>query len=225
MVQQQHNTLNPQTRCIELAGEHSRICWFLSDFFLQCPDQTLLATLQQHLATQQQQFTLQPDSELAGLWRVLQQGGDDKLIQRLAVEYTRLFAGLHRDLVLPPPFESLHRGDNLMGEINLSVMDRYRQAGYGIIEADAGPQDHIGVELRFMALLFYDEFESLNQGDSDKVAEIRQHQHLFLNEHLLQWVPEYCQRVKKETREEFYVHVAMITKQTLEKMDYKTASN
>lgn len=220
MVQQQHNTLSKHSECAELdrelAAEHSRVCWFLSNFYLCCPDQTFLTELQQQLAMQQQQITQQPDSTLAGLWQVLQPGIDDELTQQLAVEYTRLFAGLHRDDALPPPFESLYRNDTLMGEINLTVMDSYRQAGYGIIEADAGPQDHIAAELRFVAMLFYKKLEALNQNDSEAVSAIQQHLHHFLKKHLLQWAPQYCQRVRKESTEKFYQCVAMLTKETLE---------
>jgi len=223
MVQQQHRTLNAQTERTgldrELAEEHSRVCWFLSDFFLRCPDQTFLTELQQQLCSQQQQITQQPASGLAKLWQVLDTGVNDVLAQRLAIEHTRLFAGLHRDEGPPPPYESLYRGDNLMGDIiSLAVMDSYQQAGYGTIEADAGPQDHIAAELRFMAMLFYAEIEALNQDDLKTAATIQQQQDHFLNEHLLQWVPEYCLRIKKETTEIFYAGVAMMTKEALEKM-------
>lgn len=218
MVQQQHNTLSAHSERSEIVGEYSRVCWFLSDFFLRCPDQIFLTELQQHLSTQQKQFMQQPDSALAGLWQILQQGADNELTQQLAIEYTRLFAGLHRDDTLPPPFESLYRGDTLMGEVTLAVMGSYQQAGYGIIEADAGPQDHIAAELRFMAMLFYKELEALNVNDSDTATAIQQQQHHFLKEHLLQWVPQYCQRVKKESTEKFYQCVAMMTKDALESM-------
>lgn len=218
MVQQQHKTISTQTRLAELAGEHSRICWFLSDFFLRCPDNTFLNELQELLAVQQRQISQDPASALAGLWQVLKKGADDELLQRLAVEHTRLFAGLHHDNGLPPPYESLYRGNTRPGETNLAVMNSYRQAGYGIIEKDAGPQDHITAELRFMAMLYFTELESLNQGDRQKARLIKQQQQHFLNEHLLQWVPEYCIRIKKESTEKFYEHVAMMTREALEKM-------
>lgn len=217
MVQQQHNTLNVHSERAELVAEYSRVCWFLSDFFLRCPDQEFLTELQQQLSTQQQQFIQRPDSALAGLWQILQQGVDEKLTQQLAIEYTRLFAGLHRNNT-PPPFESLYRGDTLMGEVTLAVMDSYRQAGYGTIEADVGPQDHIVAELRFMAMLFYKELEALNLNDSDTAKTIQQQQQHFLNEHLLQWVPQYCQLIKKESSEKFYQCVVIMTKEALENM-------
>lgn len=88
---------------------------------------------------------------------------------------------------MPPPFESLYRNDTLMGDTTLAVMECYRQAGYGIIEAKTGPQDHITAELRFMAMLFYKEFEA--------AIEIQQHQQYFINKHVLQWVPQYCERI------------------------------
>ena len=218
MVQQQHRTLSAQPERTGFVGEHSRICWFLSDFFLRRPDQLFLSKLHRQLLAQQGEIKQQADSGLARLWQVLEQGIDADLTQRLAVEHTRLFAGLHRDEGLPPPYESLYRGDTLMGEISLAVMDCYQQAGYGIIEADAGPQDHIAVELRFIAMLFYEEIEALNQDDLNTAAKIQQQRNHFLNAHLLQWVPEYCQRIEKETTEEFYTGLAMMIKEALNKM-------
>jgi len=218
MVQQQHTTINTQTRHAGLAAEHSKVCWFLSDFFLRVPDQTFLSELQKQLAGQQQKISQEPTSALAGLWQILENGVDDKLVKRLAIEYTRLFAGLHCDSGPPPPYESLYRGDTLMGETNLAVTESYLQAGYGDIEKDAGPQDHITAELRFIAMLCYSEIKAFDQGDIQAAALIQQQQQDFLDQHILQWVPEYCMRIQKETNERFYTCVAVMTKEALENM-------
>ncbi len=215
MVQQQHGTLKDAPERAGLAEEHSRICWFLSDFFLNCPTEKFLLALQQQLSGQRKQITLEPASGLARVWGVLSKGVSKTLAEQLAVEYTRLFSGLSRNEGLPPPYESLYRGESMMGEITLAVMDSYQQAGYGTIEEDAGPQDHIAAELRFLAMLLYNESVALNEGDLQTAATLKQQQNHFLNEHLLLWVPAYCQRIKSETTESFYTGVAMMTEDAL----------
>ncbi len=216
MVQQQHGTIERPTDRAELAEEHSRICWFLSILFLNCPTEESLLALQQQISSQHGQITLEPASGLARVFEVLSKGVNKALVERLAVEHTRLFCGLSRDTGPLPPYESLYRSDSMMGKVTLAVMDTYRQAGYGTIEEDAGPQDHIAAELRFMAILFYNETVALYEGDQLTAATQRQQQNYFLNEHLLQWVPAYCKRIKTETTESFYTGVAMMTEDALE---------
>ncbi len=219
MVQQQHGTIknSPEdAEDSEVAEENSRICWFLSDFFLNCPSEESLLALHQQLSGQHRQIALEPASGLARVLGVFSEGVNKAMAERLAIEYTRLFSGLSRDESLPPPHESLYRGDYMMGEVTLAVMNSYQQAGFGTIEEDAGPQDHIAAELRFMAMLFYNESVALNEGDLEAAAILKQQQDHFLNKHLMQWVPAYCLRIKSETTESFYTGVAMMTEDALD---------
>ncbi len=195
-----------------LAEIRSRTYWFLSTLYLVRPDAGFLEDLKLKLS----EFSEQSDElvELVELIRESLEGEPRELSQRLAVEFTRLFRGIKKGYSPPPPYESVYRGEGrVMGEATLAVMKFYSEAGFGIIDEDEGPQDYIGVELKFMSLLCYREMESWKNG---RIGEGRRYLELekrFLDEHILRWVPEFCRRVEAEAREEFYAAVARLTEE------------
>ena len=61
-------------------------------------------------------------------------------------------------------------------------------------------QDHICMELEFMAVLMMKEAYALeNQLDQDQLATGRDAQKKFLHEHLARWTPAFCRRLAKLT--------------------------
>lgn len=189
------------------AEARSKTWWLLSRLFLERPSPAFLA-------------------ELQGMFSVLQtEGGDDErllarcleeldgdLAQRLNVEYTRLFRGIREGYGLPPPYESLYRGDRLMSDVTLAVRRRYEAAGFGDVEPAAGPPDHLGAELRFLALLCFREMEGWATQDPQGAARTIAHQREFLDQHLLAWLPSYAERIRTESREPFYAAIAGLTR-------------
>jgi len=147
------------------------------------------------------------DSPLAEAWgnlvdvlRTL----DDDASARLAVEHTRLFGGLREGEGPPPPFESSWAPQSEAGEVAQSVMREYAAAGFADIDLDAGPQDHLAVELKFMALLAMKEAEALRRGElADAETRVGQ-QRSFLHRHLLGWVPRWEEALAQQTSEPVY---------------------
>ncbi|RMD70480.1 MAG: hypothetical protein D6819_04190 [Gammaproteobacteria bacterium] len=179
------------------AAERSRIYWFLSRLYLEPPDGELLEAVRR----------LPADPP----WGALQEAAEGQSQESLAVEFTRLFRGIKEGYGPPPPYESLYREGRLMGESTLEVMGCYERAGFGIIEPSAGPQDHLGVELRFMALLSYEEGEARSRDDRGEAERRLGQQRDFLAAHLGAWLPPYCSTLAGECREDFYREVARFT--------------
>lgn len=125
--------------------------------------------------------------------------------QSLAVEHTRLFAGLKAGSgAPPPPFESAWRAGFEAGSALAQVNWAYAEAGFADIDIDAGPQDHLGVELKFMAILALKETEAWQQGDSDGANSRIRQQQAFLDQHLLAWVPRWADALAQHTQEKIY---------------------
>jgi putative dimethyl sulfoxide reductase chaperone len=196
----------------EIAERRSQAYWALSRFFLTRPDVALVEEIQSRSAAGR------ADEPAGGAMRLRDSLGDsapEPLAERLAREYTRLLRGLGEQLGPAPPYESIYRGGRLMDGTALAVAARMKAAGFADIAPEAGPPDHVGAELRFMALLCFSEAEAWSVEDSAAAVRRRQEQTAFLDEHLLAWVPAYCRLMGGMTAEPFYRTVAELTEETL----------
>ncbi len=128
----------------------------------------------------------------------------------LAVERTRLLRGVARDYGPPPPYESLYRSPEPSGGISflVQVAEYYRYAQIDLSAERADRLDYLGLELDFMRLLCEEELRSLGQGDTDEAEGFAHLQHRFLQEHLLPWVPRYCESLLSHSAAGFYQGVA-----------------
>lgn len=131
----------------------------------------------------------------------------DELHKDLIGEYTRLFIGPHR---LPvQPYESWWVDGKLMSESLLKVKQVYRKAGIAKAKEYAEPEDHIAFELRFMHYLCEEEFSADTE---ERIAECLNMQKEYLNDHLLIWVPDFCDALTENKLSDFYKGIARLTK-------------
>jgi putative dimethyl sulfoxide reductase chaperone len=128
----------------------------------------------------------------------------------LAVDRTRLLAGVFQNSALPAPYESTALGEPMNSERVLDVIDAYAQAGFDNLAPELGPPDHLGTELRFMALLCYQEMEAYRSEDSGLAPAWLQRQQRFMDEHLLAWVPAHCERLAAQAATPFYAALATL---------------
>jgi len=192
----------------EVAQHRSQLYWLLSSLYLRKPDVSFLKELTGWLAASS---NTDPENSVARGLEMVQQAATECDIERLAVEYTRLFGGIKQGYGPPPPYESMYRESCLMGATTEAVTRTYAEAGFGTIDAAAGPQDHIGAELKFMSLVCYDEIAVWEREKPDAAVSSWKLQRSFLDEHLLRWVPAYCHRLQQETSEHFYAGAALLT--------------
>ncbi|MCK4475544.1 MAG: molecular chaperone TorD family protein [Methanophagales archaeon] len=131
----------------------------------------------------------------------------DELYENLVDEFTLLFIGPHR---LPvQPYESWWMDGKLMGESLLKVKRACRKAGIVKSGDYAEPEDHIAFELKFMHYLCEEELSSDNE---ERIEECLNLQKEFLNDHLLRWVPDFCDALYECELSNFYKGIAKLTK-------------
>ncbi len=198
----------------KISEARCRIYWFLAGFYMEKPDAKFIAGLKTILENVRSE--LHYTSGFAGIRDAIEEDNPHQLSQRLSVEFTRLFRGIKRGYGPPPPYESVYREGRLMGETAVRVMKFYEKAGFGIIDEEAGPQDYIGTELKFMSLLCLQESGAWEKGNRQNAFRIINLEKDFLEHHILTWVPEFCSLIRRETREKFYEGVAELTCDFLE---------
>ena len=136
----------------------------------------------------------------------------DKHLNDLVLEYTRLFIGPGKHIV---PYESVYRDneDALWSETTVEVKNFIESSGLEYSYNWSGLPDHIGVELEFMQVLTCHEKEAWSRDDKETAIRCLEFEKRFVDEHLSQWVPIFCDKVKKETRTTFYREMAELTRQ------------
>ena len=119
------------------------------------------------------------------------------------------------------PYEAVYRdqradGDAvvqglLMGPSTLAVSRLYREAGAAVSEDFKDLPDHVGLELACMKFLCEQEaraWEGQGAGDARRMRDLQKR---LLEEHLLQWVPALCGRIRENAPGPFYRGIAGLT--------------
>ncbi len=135
----------------------------------------------------------------------------DELLEELAVEYTRLFIGPGRHV---SPHASVHLGGDggsLLGESTAAVKRFIESSGFEFRPRYRGPPDHIGVEPELMERLARAEARAWREGDGEAVARCLEVQQTFLEQHVLTWLPGFCEKVAAAASLAFYREMAELT--------------
>jgi len=197
------------------AEDRSRFFWWLAEWLLNPPSQAQLATL----PAAEEASPEVPDDALDRAWRALADATpnpETTSLDELGAEFTRLFSGVQEGMGPPPPFESVWREDRLIGESTVQVIEAYARAGFADIEPAAGPQDHLAVELKFIALLALREAEAWRAKDAVGAKKRLAQQHDFLNQHLATWAPRWADAISEQARVPLFAALAGLLKAGLE---------
>lgn len=146
---------------------------------------------------------------------IASRSGDLKAYQdELREDYHRLFVGPGH--LEAPPWESVYRSKEhlLFGEETMAVREFYRSFGLESKNKNREPEDHIGVEMEFMAYLNREAAAKAAAGEG--FAEFLQGQRRFLKEHMQQWVTALCGDVQRAARTAFFRGLALFTRGWLE---------
>ncbi len=120
---------------------------------------------------------------------------NDKVLEKLKSEYTRLFIGPTK---LPaPPWESVYVSEEplLFQESTLVVRRNYLKYDFVPNNYPHEADDHLALELDFMASLSEVIQDALETSDLSKMKEVVEDQKAFLEKHLLNWVPQFVERL------------------------------
>jgi TorA maturation chaperone TorD len=144
---------------------------------------------------------------------------EEELLDDLAVEYAGLFLGPGGHI---SPHESVHhqRGDGhsglLWGESTAEVKKFIESTGLSYDSEYTGLPDHISVELEFMQQLTLREEEAWKEEDKDGATNCLKIEKKFLEEHLIRWIPIFCEKVIELAELPFYREMAALTKNFIE---------
>ena len=137
---------------------------------------------------------------------------DDSTLAALGAEYARIMLGAG-----PSggggafPYESVYTSPQglLMQEARARVADLYRAEG--LAGEPTEPEDHLALELEFVAHLCAGAARVLAAGEMEAAARNLLAQRAFLTEHLLNWAPRLCGDVARLATSDFYRAIADIT--------------
>jgi TorA maturation chaperone TorD len=125
----------------------------------------------------------------------------------LARDYAKVFCGASStNKTAAYPFESVYTSDEgiLMQEARDDALRWYRRFGLGKSADWNDCEDHIGLELEFMAFLINESLDARESGDQDRAVELLQAQREFLQTHLLNWVSAFARDVARYSVTDFY---------------------
>ena len=146
------------------------------------------------------------DAGYRGLCAYLNAGGE-RQHGDLAVDFLHTFIGVTQDREqVAFPYESVYTSPEhlLMQDARDEVLAAYRAAKVVLVDEACEPEDHLAFELEFMQLL---------GGSCANLLEARR---AFLEEHLLNWVPDFADDVQRVARTGFYRALADIVLGVLE---------
>ncbi len=132
----------------------------------------------------------------------------EELLREIEDEYVRLFLGPGEAEVLP--YQSAYEGRPVYGETTLRLRGILADSGLRVSRRAGVGEDHIGVELRFMAHLCEGAFSSLARGEN--VVESLEMQKKFLEENMLPWVDKLCEDLLRSGTAEFFGGLARVTR-------------
>jgi TorA maturation chaperone TorD len=144
---------------------------------------------------------------------------ESELLEDLTVEYTRLFLGPGSHI---SPYESVHhqREDGQWGKLwgasTAEVKKLIESTGLTYSEDFKGLPDHIAVELEFMQQLTLREELAWMDADVDAAVSCRQAEKNFIEEHLIRWIPDFCEKVIQQAELPFYRALAALTHSFIE---------
>lgn len=195
------------------AEDRSRFFWWLAEWFLNPPSRDTLASLPSTMEAEP------PVDAMDGAWLALANAAPEPeavSLDELGSEFTRLFSGVQESLGPPPPFESVWREDRLIGESTAQVIAAYAKSGFADIAPEAGPQDHVAVELKFLALLALREAEAWRAGDQAAARQRLIQQSDFIKQHLAVWAPRWADAVIQQARLPLFAALAGLLKAGLD---------
>lgn len=120
----------------------------------------------------------------------------------LAVDYANIFLGVKKKP--PHPSESAYKTGLLMQEPCDEVLHAYWDAGVNVIEEFKEPAGHVAIELQSISYLCGKAQEYLEKNDKEDFLRFLKMQKDFMEEHLIQWVPQLAKNIQESPDTDFY---------------------
>ncbi len=131
----------------------------------------------------------------------------------LNVDYLHVFIGNTQDAShVAYPYESVYTSPDhlLMQDARDAVLAAYRSEMVTLVNEHNEPEDHMGFELAFCAVLLRRAVEALTAGNTARAIELVEKERSFVRDHLDVWAPEFAFNVKRIAQTGFYRALADI---------------
>lgn len=130
--------------------------------------------------------------------------------EELDVDFARIFLGMNSRGAFP--YESVYRSKLglLMQDPFDEVRESYNKTGVTKNSNLAEPDDHIGIELAFMANLAHQTGIALKNDKKQEALTHLEQQREFLRQHLSPWVPSFCKDIQEVAWTEFFKSLASL---------------
>jgi len=199
----------------EVLDSYAGACIFLSRLFLQPVDESLVTALRDGAILEDWPLTEDEDT-VRGL-RALRAGTTTPL-DVLGVDHRDLFEG--PDHVLACPYESVYLSDEHLTfeQQTLEVRAFYNRFGVQAPSLGKEPDDHIGLELSFIAHLCVLGLDAIDASDEDAQNAMIASVGDFLEQHLLRWVDDCLDRVVEHATTDFYRGLGHLTRGTVRQL-------
>lgn len=200
---------------VETLIAHELAYSFLSKVFYEPPSQELIDTLAAESLFDT--FPLETDeTEVETGLQLLRDfcaGWDSSADQFEALQhdYRKLFIGPGH--LLAPPWESVYTSpDHLLFDAQtLQVRYEYQRFGMPIPKLHNEPEDHLGLELRFIVHLCGIGMDAIEQEQPEVLDTALTEISSFLNKHLLKWAPQCLNFVIEKSKSDYYRGCAHLT--------------
>jgi len=192
-----------------MASARANVYGLLADVFREEPSEALLSQLREP------EFSGALHALNLSLGEVFKSTSLSELVENLALEFTRLFIGPGSHI---SPNESMHveartgESNALWGPQTVEVKKFMAAAGLTVDETFSGMPDHISAEFEFMQRLLLKEAKAWADNDPEPGLNILKIETRFYEEHLSQWVSNFCDRVIESTEHIFYRQLSEVTK-------------
>jgi TorA maturation chaperone TorD len=154
-------------------------------------------------------------SEMGIQYEIFSKKDQDQLLEDLAVEYARLFLGPDKHI---SPHESVHHqrddGDwgTHWGGSTVDVKKFIETTGLEYKQEYSGMPDHISVELDFMKEAAGREARAIDEKDWEGALYCQKMEKKFIYDHLIKWIPTFCDKIISQAEISFYGDLADVTK-------------
>lgn len=122
----------------------------------------------------------------------------------IADDHFRLFRGPGERLAVPWASVYLSEEKLLFDGGTFAVRDAYARHGLAAPRLNREPDDHIGLELQFLATLLTRALDAEDAGDTPGAAHLLAEHDAFFTDHLLPFAPEFFARVEQHATTSFH---------------------
>ena len=179
---------------------------FLGRCFHAPPSADWMAALARDRMFQDWPFPSAADDAVAGLalLTAVCERWEPAMLGRLTWDFNRLFVGPGE--MRAAPWESVYRSKTKLTfqEPTLAVRALYERFGFESPAIHREPDDHLALELDFLAALSGLAAEAARSDDGERLATCFSTQQAFLKEHLLAWAPRCLTLVVEHAETDYY---------------------